>query len=193
MPKPPANQTTHVSRRGEFIEVVSRSRRPRDRKRFFIRLTHTYPDGLIGLRRNYDSQLPHCVAKSRTLDGCETTTRQWWDERREHFELFISDAVLLDASGGDPDAAQRRLEVLDGIPVLSPQPEARSPKPMKSRWRKSIALLYRIAHWRMRLISPSALYTAWTICSPGTVLTLPMPRISLLLMMSVRNLATRCP
>jgi len=53
----------------------------------------------------------------------QQTTRQWWDERREHFELFISDAVLLEASGGDPGAAKRRLEILDGIPVLSPQPE----------------------------------------------------------------------
>ncbi len=54
----------------------------------------------------------------------QQTTRQWWDERREHFELFISDAVLLEAAGGDPDAAKRRLEILDGISVLSPQSEA---------------------------------------------------------------------
>jgi len=31
---------------------------------------------------------------------------------------------LLEASGGDADAARRRLEVLDAIPVLSPRPEA---------------------------------------------------------------------
>jgi len=54
----------------------------------------------------------------------QQTTRQWWDERREHFDLFISDAVLLEASGGDPDAAKQRLEVLDAIPVLNPLPEA---------------------------------------------------------------------
>lgn len=53
----------------------------------------------------------------------QQTTRQWWDERREHFDLFISDAVLLEAAGGDPDAAKRRIEVLDGIPVLNPLPE----------------------------------------------------------------------
>ncbi len=47
-------------------------------------------------------------------------TRQWWDERRRHFDLFISDAVLLEAGGGDPDAARRRLAVLEGIPVLEP-------------------------------------------------------------------------
>ena len=54
----------------------------------------------------------------------QQTTRQWWDERREQFDLFISDAVLLEASSGDSDAAKRRLDVLDGIPVLSPKPES---------------------------------------------------------------------
>lgn len=54
----------------------------------------------------------------------QQTTRQWWDERRAQFDLFISDAVLLEASGGDPSAAKRRLEVLDGIPVLSLKPES---------------------------------------------------------------------
>ena len=53
----------------------------------------------------------------------QQTTRQWWDERRQHFDLFISDAVLLEASGGDSDAAQRRLKIIEGIPVLSPEPE----------------------------------------------------------------------
>jgi predicted nucleic acid-binding protein len=54
----------------------------------------------------------------------QQTTRQWWDDRRLYFDLFISDAVLLEASGGDPEAAKRRLEVLDGIPVLNPLSEA---------------------------------------------------------------------
>ena len=54
----------------------------------------------------------------------QQTTREWWDERRHGFDLYISDAVLLEASGGDADAAARRLEVLDAIPVLNPLPEA---------------------------------------------------------------------
>jgi predicted nucleic acid-binding protein len=54
----------------------------------------------------------------------QQTTRKWWDERRGGFELFISDAVLLEAAGGDAEAARKRLEVLDGIPVLNPLPEA---------------------------------------------------------------------
>jgi hypothetical protein len=51
-------------------------------------------------------------------------TRQWWDERRGRFELVISDAVLLEAAGGDPDAAKRRLEARNGIPVLAPKAES---------------------------------------------------------------------
>jgi len=54
----------------------------------------------------------------------QQTTRAWWDERRRLFDLYISDAVLLEAAGGDPAAAKRRLEVLDGIPVLQPLPAA---------------------------------------------------------------------
>ena len=54
----------------------------------------------------------------------QQTTRAWWDERRRLFDLYVSDAVLLEAAGGDPAAAKRRLEVLDGIPVLQPLPAA---------------------------------------------------------------------
>ncbi len=54
----------------------------------------------------------------------QQATRQWWDERRQQFDLYISDLVLIEASGGDPDAAKRRLEVLDGIAVLKPSPTA---------------------------------------------------------------------
>jgi predicted nucleic acid-binding protein len=44
-------------------------------------------------------------------------TTSWWAER-ERFELFISQAVFAEVSGGDPQAAARRLAVVSGIPVL---------------------------------------------------------------------------
>lgn len=43
---------------------------------------------------------------------------QWWDEARPHYELFTSELVLVEASAGDPEAAGRRLEVLQGIAEL---------------------------------------------------------------------------
>jgi hypothetical protein len=48
-------------------------------------------------------------------------TRQWWDTRRHNFDLFISQLVIDEASAGDPNAAARRLETLESVPLLSPQ------------------------------------------------------------------------
>ena len=50
-------------------------------------------------------------------------TREWW-QNREKIDLYISQVVLQEASGGDPEAARQRLEVLRAIPVLSLTPAA---------------------------------------------------------------------
>ncbi|MEO8498010.1 MAG: type II toxin-antitoxin system VapC family toxin [Planctomycetota bacterium] len=78
----------------------------------------------VYLETTIPSYLTAWRSSELSMAAKQQTTRQWWDERREHFDLYISDAVLLEAAGGDPDAAKRRLEVLDGIPVLNPLPEA---------------------------------------------------------------------
>ena len=44
-------------------------------------------------------------------------TRRWWEKRNE-FELFISDVVLRECRAGDAIAASRRLDSLRGIPSL---------------------------------------------------------------------------
>ena len=48
----------------------------------------------------------------------QQVTQEWWQTRRLEFELFISQIVVQESSGGDPDAAARRLEVLKDIPLL---------------------------------------------------------------------------
>ncbi|MCC6493666.1 MAG: type II toxin-antitoxin system VapC family toxin [Pirellulales bacterium] len=45
-------------------------------------------------------------------------TREWWDSRRQDFELFVSQLVIDEASAGDSTAATRRLEALEGITLL---------------------------------------------------------------------------
>ncbi|MCK5232988.1 MAG: type II toxin-antitoxin system VapC family toxin [Desulfobulbaceae bacterium] len=42
-------------------------------------------------------------------------TCQWWDEAHGLYELFISELVIVEASAGNPEAAGRRLVVLEGI------------------------------------------------------------------------------
>jgi hypothetical protein len=48
----------------------------------------------------------------------QQVTRQWWDNRRRDFDLFVSEVVLIEAAAGDRDAAARRLEILDGVGLL---------------------------------------------------------------------------
>jgi hypothetical protein len=48
----------------------------------------------------------------------QETTRTWWDEERDRFELFISELVVQGASAGDPGAASRRLAVIDDLAAL---------------------------------------------------------------------------
>lgn len=52
-------------------------------------------------------------------------TEDWWNNRRADYDLYASQVVVQEASGGDPDAAKRRLEVLDQIPLLNVTPDAR--------------------------------------------------------------------
>lgn len=44
-------------------------------------------------------------------------TRDWWDQYREQYDLYISEAVVAECSAGDPQAAQERLDILAGISV----------------------------------------------------------------------------
>lgn len=51
-------------------------------------------------------------------------TCEWWDHHRNRFEQYISPMVLDEAGRGDPEAAARRLEALNGFPVLEPTQSA---------------------------------------------------------------------
>lgn len=55
----------------------------------------------------------------------QDATRNWWDEERNEFELFLSEAVIQEASSGDVSAAQRRIDVIAGIPELEITDETR--------------------------------------------------------------------
>lgn len=50
-------------------------------------------------------------------------TREWW-ERRDRFDLFVSQAVIREAARGDAEAAARRLAAVEGVPVLAVGAEA---------------------------------------------------------------------
>lgn len=51
-------------------------------------------------------------------------TNEWWEYRRSDFNLFISQHVLDEAGDGDLEASRRRLELLEGLPLLQSTEEA---------------------------------------------------------------------
>lgn len=51
-------------------------------------------------------------------------TIQWWEEVRSQYELFTSQLVVTEAAEGNPEAAQRRLDVLRQMAELPVDEEA---------------------------------------------------------------------
>ena len=58
------------------------------------------------------------------IAACQKMTRDWWDDCRHHFDLYVSERVISESQCGDKDAASRRLALLHGIPVLALTDEA---------------------------------------------------------------------
>lgn len=52
-------------------------------------------------------------------------TTEWWETRRNDFELFVSEFVIAEISLGDPEIAKRRLEAISGIPEIEATEEVR--------------------------------------------------------------------
>jgi hypothetical protein len=48
----------------------------------------------------------------------QQTTRDWWDNHRERYDLYVSRFVVYECSQGDPVAVRERLTYLEGIPLL---------------------------------------------------------------------------
>jgi hypothetical protein len=46
-------------------------------------------------------------------------TREWWNNHRHLYEVFISQVVLDEIKLGDPDMVNKRIEILQGIPMLT--------------------------------------------------------------------------
>lgn len=52
------------------------------------------------------------------IAGHQQITHEWWDTRRESYDLCVSQLVLGEAAAGDSQAAQERLSVLQPMTVL---------------------------------------------------------------------------
>ena len=77
----------------------------------------------VYLETTIPSYLTALPSRDLVMAAHQQITREWW-QGRERFELFISQIVLREASGGNAEAASRRMELVQGIPVLEVTEEA---------------------------------------------------------------------
>lgn len=56
----------------------------------------------------------------------QTISRRWWPTARSNYDLRISDLVITECSAGDPTAAAERLQLVEGITLLTPDESAES-------------------------------------------------------------------
>lgn len=64
------------------------------------------------------SYLTAWPSRDIVVAGYQQTTREWWQDAAERFELVASELVINEASAGDADAAQDRLTALESILLL---------------------------------------------------------------------------
>nr|VFK10482.1 MAG: PIN domain-containing protein [Candidatus Kentron sp. LPFa]VFK15735.1 MAG: PIN domain-containing protein [Candidatus Kentron sp. LPFa]VFK26934.1 MAG: PIN domain-containing protein [Candidatus Kentron sp. LPFa] len=68
----------------------------------------------VYIETSIPSYLTAWRSRDVVLAGNQETTKEWWD-RRNDFDLYVSEFVLIEVARGDPDAAAERLKALKAI------------------------------------------------------------------------------
>jgi len=71
------------------------------------------------LETTIPSYLTAWPSRDLVIAGHQQVTRDWWQARKNVFDIFISTFVLDEAGAGDPEAASLRLKIIEQLPVLS--------------------------------------------------------------------------
>jgi len=83
---------------------------------------------LMSLPKLYlETTIPSYLTARRSRDlrlaADQEATEEWWENKRNEYQLFVSEAVLDEAGHGDTRFAARRLSLLNGLPKLRTIPE----------------------------------------------------------------------
>ena len=58
------------------------------------------------------------ASRDTIIAGRQAATLMFWEQKRNKYELYVSQYVIDECAQGDADAADRRLDFLRGIPVI---------------------------------------------------------------------------
>ncbi len=69
-----------------------------------------------------ETTIPSYLKAKHSRDIIQTArqqiTSEWWDNRLNDFDIYISQIVIDEASEGDPSASAKRMEVIKDFPLL---------------------------------------------------------------------------
>ncbi len=80
--------------------------------------------GKIYVETSVISYLTSRLSRDLIVAGHQQITQEWWANQRDKFELFVSQTVLEEIAGGDQEAAQQRLSVIESLPLQEITEEA---------------------------------------------------------------------
>lgn len=72
----------------------------------------------VYLETSFISYLTARPSRDLIVAGHQAITAEWWENRRHEFELFVSRMVIDEVRRGDPQAAARRMSIVQGIVSL---------------------------------------------------------------------------
>jgi len=79
---------------------------------------------IVYIESSVISYLASRPSRDVVIAGRQAITHDWWENRRQRFELRVSALVEEEISRGDTLAAQRRLHLIEEIPSLAISEEA---------------------------------------------------------------------
>ena len=69
-----------------------------------------------------ETTIPSYLAAGPSRDiiilGRQDLTREWWENNRQNYKLYISATVLDEVKRGNAEMAKKRMELLKGITIL---------------------------------------------------------------------------
>lgn len=87
----------------------------------------------VYLETSVVSYLVGRLSRDVVVLGNQELTREWWTNRRDHYDLFISEVVVAEIALGDAALAQQRLAVAEGAKMLAVTTEAEQLAPLLLR------------------------------------------------------------
>jgi predicted nucleic acid-binding protein len=95
-----------------------------DRERFRLvtinpSIAHNIMSETVYIETSVIGYLTARFTKNLIIAANMETTRDWWENRRHDFNLYISQAVLDEVAAGDSEIANKRLELLENFELLS--------------------------------------------------------------------------